>query len=60
VDALAALAPREVRYVSCDPGTLARDLRRFTERGFALRSLCLLDLFPQTLHVETIAVLAPA
>lgn len=56
--AIAALAPREVRYVSCDPATLARDLRAFAGAGLRLASVVALDLFPQTHHVETVATLA--
>ena len=44
-------------YVSCDPVTLARDLRILLDGGYALRSLQMLDLFPQTAHLETIAEL---
>lgn len=55
VDQVAALGPAEVRYVSCDPATLARDLARFAEHGFTLSSVVALDLFPQTPHVECVA-----
>ncbi|MGE5114134.1 MAG: class I SAM-dependent RNA methyltransferase [Acidobacteriaceae bacterium] len=41
-------------YVSCDPATLARDLRVLTAAGFAIESLHLVDLFPQTFHMETV------
>ncbi len=58
IDGIANLGPAEIRYVSCDPGTLARDLERLRGHGYGLRSLAILDLFPQTLHVETVAVLA--
>lgn len=57
IESIAALAPREIRYVSCDPGTLARDLRVLAPYGYALKALSVLDLFPQTLHVETVATL---
>ena len=51
------LAPPHVLMVSCDPPTLARDLAALGER-YAVTRLTLLDLFPQTHHVETVALLA--
>jgi tRNA/tmRNA/rRNA uracil-C5-methylase (TrmA/RlmC/RlmD family) len=60
VEALAAARPRVIAYVSCDPGTLARDLRAAREAGYGLRSLRAFDLFPMTAHVELLAVLEPA
>jgi tRNA/tmRNA/rRNA uracil-C5-methylase (TrmA/RlmC/RlmD family) len=60
VERVAALGPRAVHYVSCDPATLARDIRSFRERGFELASIVALDLFPQTPHVECVARLVPA
>jgi 23S rRNA (uracil1939-C5)-methyltransferase len=48
--------PRTVIYVSCDPGTLARDLRALGPR-YTVREVAGFDLFPQTAHVETVAVL---
>jgi tRNA/tmRNA/rRNA uracil-C5-methylase (TrmA/RlmC/RlmD family) len=59
IAALCALAPRRVAYVSCDPASLARDLRVAGEHGYALASLRAFDLFPMTSHVECVAVLAP-
>jgi 23S rRNA (uracil1939-C5)-methyltransferase len=44
-------------YVSCDPATLARDLRALLAAGYAMERLTLADLFPQTFHIETIAEL---
>jgi 23S rRNA (uracil1939-C5)-methyltransferase len=49
--------PRAVIYVSCDPGTLARDLARMPR--YRLRSIQAFDMFPQTAHVETVCELIP-
>lgn len=57
---VAALGASEVTYVSCDPATLARDLRGFAAAGYRLASLVALDMFPQTHHVETVAKLRHA
>ncbi|HVE73527.1 MAG TPA: TRAM domain-containing protein [Mycobacteriales bacterium] len=57
--ALAALRPRRLAYVSCDPATFARDLRVFLDAGWSLESLRAFDLFPMTEHVELVAVLTP-
>jgi 23S rRNA (uracil1939-C5)-methyltransferase len=57
VDRLAALRPRRVTIVACDPATLARDLAGLVSRGFRLEKLTLVDLFPQTFHLETVAEL---
>jgi 23S rRNA (uracil1939-C5)-methyltransferase len=52
--ALAATGVRGITYVSCDPATLARDARVLLEAGFAIAEARLLDLFPQTFHMETV------
>ena len=54
---LAAVAAPTVVYVSCDPATLARDLRALTGSGYAIESVALADLFPQTFHLETVVQL---
>ncbi|MEN8189862.1 MAG: 23S rRNA (uracil(1939)-C(5))-methyltransferase RlmD, partial [Thermodesulfobacteriota bacterium] len=54
---LAALTRKRLVYVSCDPATLCRDLARLLETGFILESLQLIDMFPQTHHIESVAVL---
>ncbi len=54
---LARIGPREVTYVSCDPATLARDLRILVDAGYTITRLDLLDMFPQTFHLETVAKL---
>jgi 23S rRNA (uracil1939-C5)-methyltransferase len=55
-----ALAPARVVYVSCDVATLARDARGLVAAGYALAGLRAFDLFPQTAHVECVAVFAKA
>jgi 23S rRNA (uracil1939-C5)-methyltransferase len=61
-EAIAAGRPRKLAYISCDPATLARDLGRLLPRFSAspplrLSALRAFDLFPQTAHVETVAIL---
>ena len=48
---------KHVTYVSCDPATLARDLRLFVDAGYKISSIDLVDLFPQTYHLETVVKL---
>lgn len=57
---LAALAPRAVVYVACDPAALARDVGYLLEQGYRLETLRAFDLFPMTHHVECVALLVPA
>ncbi len=55
---LAELAPPQLTYVSCDPATLARDVRILAKSGFRVEQGHLLDLFPQTFHIESVFYLA--
>lgn len=55
IDAILKLKPAQISYVSCDPATLARDLKLLTESVYKIESIAALDLFPQTHHVETVA-----
>lgn len=57
LDALAAKKPRTIVYVSCDTATLARDVARFAEQDYRLKTVQPVDLFPQTYHIECVAQL---
>ncbi len=57
IDTVAEMAPERVVYVSCDPATLARDLKLFAEKGYHTQWVQPVDLFPRTAHVENVACL---
>jgi len=59
VRAIAALRPRAVAYVACDPAALARDIGYFAEQGYELAHLRAFDLFPMTHHIECVALIVP-
>ena len=54
---LARVAAPEMVYISCDPVTLGRDLKALTSAGYKITELHMIDMFPQTFHLETVAVL---
>ncbi|HUL38179.1 MAG TPA: 23S rRNA (uracil(1939)-C(5))-methyltransferase RlmD [Thermodesulfobacteriota bacterium] len=57
LDQVVRLKPHKIIYVSCEPTTLSRDLRLFWDRGYSLQRLSLIDMFPQTYHMEIIGLL---
>lgn len=59
VERIAALGPRAVAYVACDPAALARDVALFAAGGYAPVSVRGFDLFPMTHHLEAVAILEP-
>lgn len=58
VQAIADMAPQRVVYVSCDPATLARDVKRFAERGYTAGRACAVDMFPRADHVECVVLMS--
>jgi 23S rRNA (uracil1939-C5)-methyltransferase len=54
VSLLNRVAAPVLKYVSCDPATLARDLRGLLQQGYSIHSFALVDLFPQTFHLESV------
>jgi 23S rRNA (uracil1939-C5)-methyltransferase len=57
VSHIIGLKPKRIVYVSCDPTTLSRDLRLFSGKGYSLQGVSLIDMFPQTYHMEVVALL---
>ena len=57
LSAVLELSPKRIVYVSCDPGSLARDMKYLREGGYALEKWVGIDNFPRTGHVETVALL---
>ncbi len=58
LETIVKVSPARVVYVSCDPATLARDLKYLCEKGYEVREVQPVDMFPQTVHVETVCLLS--
>lgn len=58
IETVVNMSPDRVVYVSCDPATLARDLKIFGELGYETREATAVDMFPRTTHVETVCLLS--
>ena len=58
IKTLAKTEIENIIYISCNPQTLARDIKRFMDRGYKLEKIKAVDMFPQTVHVETVALLS--
>ncbi len=59
LEAMAEAAPDRIIYISCNPATLARDLKQLSNYDYALKEVQPIDMFPQTSHVETVCLLEP-
>ena len=57
IKASVAMQPEKITYVSCNPATMARDIKRYQELGYELKKVQPVDLFPQTHHVECVSLL---
>ena len=57
IEAMHRMSPRRIVYVSCDPATLARDLKLFAAKGYKTQWVQPVDLFPRTAHCENVASL---
>ena len=57
LDTIVEMQPDRVVYVSCDSATLARDLKYLCQRGYQVEKVCPVDMFPMTVHVETVVLL---
>jgi 23S rRNA (uracil1939-C5)-methyltransferase len=57
IEWIATLSPPRIHYISCDPMTLARDLKSLNELEYQIERIIAIDMFPQTYHVETIVYL---
>jgi len=58
ISTIAEMKAERIVYVSCDPGTLARDLRQFAQFGYELQKVQPVDMFPQTAHVECVVLMS--
>lgn len=58
IGTVCSMAPSRVVYISCDPATLARDLKLFAQEGYLLREATPVDMFPRTAHVECVALIS--
>ena len=58
IESSVSMEPKKIIYISCNPATTARDIKLYQELGYELKKVQPVDLFPQTHHVETVALLS--
>ncbi|MGB9808767.1 MAG: class I SAM-dependent RNA methyltransferase, partial [Caldanaerobacter sp.] len=57
IEDISKLSPEKIIYVSCNPETFVRDLKLFNEKGYSVKKIKLIDMFPHTYHVESVGLL---
>lgn len=60
IESACSLQPKKILYISCDPSTQVRDLRQFARLGYTTKTMELVDMFPNTKHIESIVLLEPS
>lgn len=60
IEAIETMRPQRLVYISCNPSTMARDIKILEQKGFEPRKVCAVDMFPRTSHVETVVLLSEA
>ena len=60
LETIVRMDPKRIVYVSCDPATLARDVKYLVAQGYSLEKVCPVDQFPHTGHIETVCLLVQA
>ena len=58
IGTIVQMSPQRVVYVSCDPATLARDLKLFTKQDYSVKEITPVDMFPRTSHVESVCLMS--
>ena len=58
IDSLTKMAPERIVYISCNPETLARDLQLIIKKGYAVKAIQPVDMFPHTNHIECVVLLS--
>lgn len=59
IESACSLRPKKILYISCDPRTQIRDLRQFQRYGYKSKNMDLVDMFPNTAHIESVVLLEP-
>ena len=58
IENLITSTTKRIIYISCDPATLSRDIKLLTDGGFAIEEIVGVDMFPRTMHVETVVLMS--